>query len=340
MEFIKSFMCDRFGVGLHCVKGVLTAQQIAHCPSTLQSLTCPYKDNWLCNNLCKQGEAAGFSWSGVFLYIIAIFSTCVVLLHFIKQHNDRKETTEPNQTRKPSQGTIESRSGFLRCLIGAVDATCSEGGLNVDPTNTLEEEHFKQSHTHEWFVSELGAVHFVNHAPQAFRHIRAHFGVTDDVFRVSLQLLKDSGKSQGKSGQRFYLSTDRKLVLKTLSKSEARFLLQLLPDYVIYCNKQPYTLLPHFYGMYTIRAAEEKNDVFIVAMNNVFDSPLQVQERYDLKGSTIGRFVPDEAKQDADVTLKDMDLCSLSKRIHLGRQRKIAFVLQIERDCEFLKEHE
>ena len=68
-------------------------------------------------------------------------------------------------------------------------------------------------------------------------------------------------------------------------------------------------------------------------MENLFDSPLPVQEQYDLKGSTVGRHVELEGP-DPEIALKDNDF---KRRINLGTKMKAQMLEQIENDTKFLE---
>ena len=43
-------------------------------------------------------------------------------------------------------------------------------------------------------------------------------------------------------------------------------------------------------------------------MNNLRPEDLPVHEKFDLKGSTLGRYASEEERRDPNVTLKDLDL--------------------------------
>lgn len=89
------------------------------------------------------------------------------------------------------------------------------------------------------------------------------------------------------------------------------------------------TLLPRFFGLYRIRP-KGGNNVRFVVMNNVFNTSLQIHERYDLKGSVVGRMASEEEKQKKNPILKDMDI---DKHIFLGNFKTELFYNQIESDC-------
>ena len=72
---------------------------------------------------------------------------------------------------------------------------------------------------------------------------------------------------------------------------EWKTLLEIYPSYLQYCHSNPKTHLPRFYACVSVSGLDPKSSTpeRYVLMTNVFDSPLPVHARYDLKGSTIGR---------------------------------------------------
>jgi len=58
--------------------------------------------------------------------------------------------------------------------------------------------------------------------------------------------------SPGKSGSVFYLSDDERFLVKTVSREEARLLLQRVPAYFRHCAANPGTLLTRFYGVHRV----------------------------------------------------------------------------------------
>lgn len=82
--------------------------------------------------------------------------------------------------------------------------------------------------------------------------------------------------------------------------------------------------------MYRVKPTNGKNVRFVV-MNNVFATNLQLHERYDLKGSTQGRYATAAEKQKPNVILKDLDF---QGSVHLGNIKTKLLHEQIERDCK------
>lgn len=116
----------------------------------------------------------------------------------------------------------------------------------------------------------------------------------------------------GASGSLFWLSHDDEFIIKTVQKGESRFLRKLLPAYYLNVHQNKCTLLPKFFGHYCYRSSSGRHIRFIV-MNNLLPSHLTYSERYDLKGSTFGRYASEAELKKRSPTLKDLDFNRLHK---------------------------
>lgn len=147
------------------------------------------------------------------------------------------------------------------------------------------------------------------YAPMAFAHFRKLFNVRDDVMRSALcEQSLSMVVNAGASGSIFYVSPDRQFVLKTVTKKEAKFLQELLPEYYMNIHQNPSTFLPRFFGLYVVKRSTWV--MRLVIMNNIIRTN-DVEQKFDLKGSryhrayqadggagTVGTNVP---------TMKDLD---------------------------------
>lgn len=130
------------------------------------------------------------------------------------------------------------------------------------------------------YYEKLG---FTDYAPKIFQNIRAVCGIDNDTYAQSFADTLLERASEGKSGMLFYFTSDRKYLVKTMTKWEHSFLLNVLPLYHQYLLKQPNSLLCRFIGCHSMQLPVGWNKMFFVVMENVFpDGP--VDERYDLKG--------------------------------------------------------
>jgi len=86
------------------------------------------------------------------------------------------------------------------------------------------------------------------------------------------------------------------------------------------------------------RASRSVQKLYFVVMANMFNTPLEIHRRYDLKGSWVGRVTsPDE--HDSSVTLKDVDFTQAAEVIRVGPQKKAALMTQLELDTAFLRDN-
>ena len=146
---------------------------------------------------------------------------------------------------------------------------------------------------------------FYDYSPQIFASIRKTFGVKKEMYSKSLgpdnilgYMFNANFKplaeliSSGKSGSFFYYTSDGKFVLKTISRTEFKFLKSILRNYHEYLtNENPESIISKVYGLHKIifyrkKTANVQKKVYFAIMNNVFHTHMKIDKRYDLKGST------------------------------------------------------
>ena len=114
--------------------------------------------------------------------------------------------------------------------------------------------------------------------------------------------------SNSKSGQFFFYSHDGRYLLKTQTKEENKFLLDILPEYYQYLHDNPHSLLCRILGMHRIEMYHLRRKVHFVVMTSVFDTPNKIERMYDLKGSLVGRNASQEDRDQGCGVWKDNDL--------------------------------
>lgn len=176
---------------------------------------------------------------------------------------------------------------------------------------------------------------FTEYSPMCFSHVRSFFGVHSRSFG---RVLRDSNwhatPSPGKSFAHIFFCDQ--WVIKTMTPAESNFLQDILHRYYYHVRDNPSTFLPHFVGHYQIQRGMGFSYNLIV-MRNVFLTKTAIHRIYDLKGSTVGRFVSTNESQQTARLMKDLDLNS---PIRIGAERKKLFMRQIIKDTEFLKKCE
>ncbi|MED6206994.1 hypothetical protein PIB30_031670 [Stylosanthes scabra] len=174
-----------------------------------------------------------------------------------------------------------------------------------------------------------------DYCPMVFRNLREMFKL--DAADYMMSICGDSGlrdiTSPGKSGSIFYLSNDERFVIKTLNKSELKVLLNMLPKYYHHVKDYENTLITKFFGLHRIKLRGGKKVRFVV-MGNMFCTELHIHRRYDLKGSSQGRYTDKDKISGSNTTLKDLDL---KYKFHMDKNLRESLIKQISIDCKFLE---
>lgn len=182
---------------------------------------------------------------------------------------------------------------------------------------------------------------FKDYCPEVFRKVRQRFHIdpSDYILCVCGNTQYLEFLSNSKSGQFFFFSHDKRYMIKTVSKPEAKVLVAMLPGYINHVTNNPNTLITRFYGLHRVKPRGQKERHFLI-MGSVFYTKRKMHLTYDLKGSTQGRNATDKEKaRGLGCVYKDLDFMEGGPRIKIGTERKKIFLEQIERDCEFLTAH-
>ena len=107
--------------------------------------------------------------------------------------------------------------------------------------------------------------------------------------------------TNSKSGEFFFLSHDKKYLVKTVSEDEGMLLFRMLPGYQNHIHSTPTSLIVRFAGLYCVTVSGGVLRYFII-MKSVFDPGFEIHANYDLKGSLYHR-----KKKKDESTGKDED---------------------------------
>lgn len=173
---------------------------------------------------------------------------------------------------------------------------------------------------------------FTDFSPMCYRHIREFFDVDRKAYGdVLINSRWHSIPTPGKSAAQLFFC-GRDWVIKTMTNTESNFLRRILHRYYYHVRDNPFTLLPHFVGHHRLVIGSKAHNIII--MQNVFATTNTIHEKFDLKGSTIGRFASEAEKRRATCTQKDLDI---NNPLHVGNVRRKLLIAQVKKDCEFLK---
>jgi 1-phosphatidylinositol-4-phosphate 5-kinase len=187
-------------------------------------------------------------------------------------------------------------------------------------TVDLEEWHFHKRFMNEtpWVAQSGGqsartklSFRFYDYAPSVFFRLRNKNGIKEDTYKKSLSpdqiftIFWTKNKetlyemeSSGQSGSLFYYTTDRKYMLKNISRRDFKaFQAHLKLYYKHYMNNSE-SLITRIYGLHKVEVPVEMlgtkscgrstMTIYFIIMDNVFRGH-NVGDRYDLKGSSKGR---------------------------------------------------
>ena len=172
------------------------------------------------------------------------------------------------------------------------------------------------------------------YSPSIFRRLRQLWEVDPGDFMLSLcadQALRELS-SPGKSGSVFYISQDDRFIIKTVRKHEEKKLCAMLQRYYEHVSEHPDSLLTKFFGLYRVKPKGGRKVRFVI-MGNLFCTHLVIHDKYDLKGSTLGRYTQGSVTHEK--ILKDLDLTH-KFRLEAGARDKLMRTLA--EDCALLEE--
>jgi hypothetical protein len=180
------------------------------------------------------------------------------------------------------------------------------------------------------------------YAANEFAQLRTLFGISEQAFRNSLLdaslpfvSFQSNSKGAARVGGIFFFSPDGGYLIKSIKSDEVPTLLKMLPQYTEFMKRHGRTtLLTRFCGMYDI--CIEGTHHILVIMNAVFPSRASIKERYDLKGSTVGRKVSEEERRTPDAVLKDMNFLE-DEDISIRFEFRKALLDQLRQDVSLLQ---
>lgn len=173
------------------------------------------------------------------------------------------------------------------------------------------------------------------YCPLVFKNIRERFNIHDDSYAKSLTSfdMEPLDCSSGKSQAKFYVSSDKRYIVKTITSEDVEALHNILTEYHKHIvETKGDTLLPHMLSLYRLTVEDKEN--YMLVMRNVFTSRFHVQIKYDIKGSSVDRAASIKEKEKDSPTFKDNDLINDGRQLSIGQDAKRAFMQKLSRDVD------
>lgn len=173
------------------------------------------------------------------------------------------------------------------------------------------------------------------YCPLVFKNIRERFNIHDDSYVKSLTTcdMEPLDCSSGKSQAKFYVSSDKRYIVKTITSEDVEALHNILTEYHKHIvETKGDTLLPHMLSLFRLTVEDKEN--YLLVMRNVFTSRHRVQIKYDIKGSSVDRAASIKEKEKDSPTFKDNDLINDGRQLVIGPEAKRAFIQKLTRDVD------
>lgn len=195
---------------------------------------------------------------------------------------------------------------------------------------------------------------FTVYAPRMFsRIISTYFRRVD--FAESLNIIKNGDKIKkisestdgqgGKSGEFFFLTHDRRLILKTTNDTEAAVFLKILKSYTKHFQEFPTSQIGRIFGLFDVNFEDAGRSVKLFVMEAldpvIKDGSLR---KYDLKGSTINRKELEtynglDLSSKIPEVMKDTDFENIEECIKLVPIARENLLASLKADVSFFQMH-
>ncbi|WOL09308.1 phosphatidylinositol 4-phosphate 5-kinase 10-like [Canna indica] len=120
------------------------------------------------------------------------------------------------------------------------------------------------------------------------------------------------------------LPHDDRFILKTITKSQMKVFLEILPKYYVHVRKNKNTLLTKFFGLHSVKPQGGQKVRFLVC-GNILRSDLCIHKHYVLRVPPHGHHFSKRVQEDLN----------LAFHLHAPLQRKL--MMQLNKDCKFLE---
>mmetsp|Transcript_20458 Transcript_20458/g.25839 ORF Transcript_20458/g.25839 Transcript_20458/m.25839 type:complete len:405 (-) Transcript_20458:111-1325(-) len=225
--------------------------------------------------------------------------------------------------------------------------SCLKKGIQKSPKHEAESQ---SQHKINIFDSELqansgfcgifngGKSQFIEFEASSFAYLRKQYGIKESDFLNSFAEQREflEFQSNSKSRQSFFFSHDGRYMIKTQKASETQALIDILPELRKHMEQNPDSLINRFCGLYSVKTSVCSRPVYFVVIENIMFTPLTLQKKYDLKGSSVGRTASIKESAKSCPVLKDNDLKNAETKIKLGKKSKRKLLRILERDVAFL----
>jgi hypothetical protein len=255
--------------------------------------------------------------------------------------SDTKNKKRKNKKKGPEWGAMIGAL-FSQGIGHAVREHDARAPMLTKSTTSLAKTEYKERYSYrlnqnskDLTSSSSNKFDMEDFAPSCFRHLRNTWNINNGEYLNSMCRTPLSGGQvgEGKSGMLFFFSSDKKYIVKTVTQSELPFFIKIMKQYHEHMLSYSDSLLSRFMGLYRMKVSGNKA-MTVVVMQNLFYTNLLVHEKYDLKGSTVKRFVTQREIDNGTSVLKDLNF---KTKIYLSPTMKASFLETMKNDANFLR---
>lgn len=170
---------------------------------------------------------------------------------------------------------------------------------SVSETYSSSSSYYSEALATEYALNSQQVATITTYLPDCFADLRSFFGIDTHAFATAFLerpfcSFQSNSKGAARIGGVFFLTSDGQYICKTIKRDELITLLRMMPRYRGYMQAQGHSsLLTRVCGLFEI-SFNKQAPQYLVIMNSIFPAAADIEERFDLKGSTVGRRVTDK----------------------------------------------
>lgn len=146
-------------------------------------------------------------------------------------------------------------------------------------------------------------------------------------------------ETNSKSGELFMVSPTGRMIIKSISGTEAEALIAVMPEYVKHVRDPEGSILGHYVGLYRMDFGFGKGQRYLTIMRSVFEGagPESPKIIYDMKGATRKRWARQKKDGSMESVMKDVNWMQEGRHLRLSDEASQYLQRMHSRDTLFLQ---
>lgn len=186
-------------------------------------------------------------------------------------------------------------------------------------------------------------INVFEYSPKVFSYLRKLDQINpDQIINSFLPSNNQQGisESQGRSGNFFINTDDKKFILKTINYEDLELIRQILLEKITnHFNENKNSIIGRIYGIYTLIIPTgffKQDEVIFILMRNVCDIfDEQILGKYDIKGSKLDRRVTVNVHTISNKVMKDNNFEEIEMAFLLSEKKGNELLQIVKEDAKF-----